>query len=701
MLLRTYLFIFFACTCLNSFSGNPDSLINLSEKQSGEDRINTLNKISTDYRKTNIDKSEQYAKLAIKEANEVLYKKGLGDAYNNLGGVENVKGNYNEAIDYYLKSFLYRQQIKDTIGMGNTLSNIGVMYRKLSEFEKALEYYQKALNIKEKLNNPSEVLHTLNNIGSLFYFQQNHPKAKEYYTKSLEKAKQISDSVLMGAAYNNLGLVYTDEGNYPEAISYLDKALKVREILEDENGQAVSFNNLGRVFEKQNSFEKALRFYKKASILYVKTNDYPNYANCTFNIGSLFLNKGDFKEAVKYLEKSLEISKELDSKLQLRDIYNRLGIVYHKLGKHNDSYLSIMKYIELNEAIFESTSMEKISEMEVKYQTKKKNEENELLKKENELKDLQRLQNEQKQRFTQFAFIGGLIIVLSIALIFYVRYNTKKKSSEKLEKYNKEILHQKLIVEDKNKEITDSINYAQKIQAAILPSEDIFKSFLPHSFILFKPKDIVSGDFYWISKKDKYVFFAAVDCTGHGVPGGFMSVLGSSLLEEAINEKNIKEPKEVLNQMRTKIIHALRQTGASGENKDGMDLALCRLDTAKMNLTYSGANNNLYLVREGVLTEYKASSQPVGINIGINSEYLQYEIDLKEEDMIYIFTDGYADQFGGEKGKKFKYKQFENLLINISTHSLKKQKEIINDVFEKWKGNLEQIDDVCVIGVRV
>jgi len=270
-----------------------------------------------------------------------------------------------------------------------------------------------------------------------------------------------------------------------------------------------------------------------------------------------------------------------------------------------------------------------------------------------------------------------------------------------------EIQNQKDTLEVKNREITDSINYAKNIQDALLPTEEEFRNYFKDSFVLFKPKDIVSGDFYWVYEKNDLVFYATADCTGHGVPGGFMTMLGLSFLDDIIEGQNILNPAEALNLMRDKIISALKQTGNIGESKDGMDITICCIDKNKKELTFSSANNDLYIIRHTpggdhakVLSEYKANRQPVGFH-HLNKPFTKHTIQLSEGDCIYTFTDGYADQFGGPKGKKFRYKQFQEILLNNSHLNFTAQKNILNTTVDQWRGNLEQIDDILVIGVKI
>ena len=306
----------------------------------------------------------------------------------------------------------------------------------------------------------------------------------------------------------------------------------------------------------------------------------------------------------------------------------------------------------------------------------------------------------------EFLINGGLL-TLSVAVfcVFLIRTRYRltlneirirlelAKSKEIIEEKHEEVLLQK-------KEITDSINYARSIQRAFMPTEEQFNSYFKDSIVYFKPKDIVSGDFYWAYQKDNLLFYATADCTGHGVPGGFMTMLGLSFLDDIIESKATTNPASALNLIRDKIVNTLKQSGNIGENKDGMDIAICCIDKTKNELTYSSANNSLYMIRDNELTIYKGDKQPCGF-YHENKPFTAHTISLKPNDCIYTFTDGFADQFGGPKGKKFRYKQFEEILLNNVNDSFSVQKNKLSSAFESWKGDLEQVDDILVIGIKI
>ncbi len=294
------------------------------------------------------------------------------------------------------------------------------------------------------------------------------------------------------------------------------------------------------------------------------------------------------------------------------------------------------------------------------------------------------------------AFVVAVLFIIIAAIFLFVRRKqTRQLANETLERQNAEITLQK-------KSITDSINYAKKIQDSILPPESQIKRVLPNSFILYEPKDVVSGDFYWLENRDNLSIFAAVDCTGHGVPGALMSVVGFNLLNQAVNEMGLTKPSDIIYHLDYGVNKLLRQSDGGNSVKDGMDLALCSYDPATRKLQYAGVFNPAYIISKGEFIQLKPDKFPIGINAdGVTDIYTNHEFQLSQGDMIYLFTDGYADQFGGPIGKKFKYTRFRELLLKIHLLPCEEQMRILKKEFVDWKSGLEQVDDILVIGVRV
>ncbi|HEY1039890.1 MAG TPA: SpoIIE family protein phosphatase [Bacteroidia bacterium] len=326
--------------------------------------------------------------------------------------------------------------------------------------------------------------------------------------------------------------------------------------------------------------------------------------------------------------------------------------------------------------------------------------------------------------FEEFLINGGLLtLTVATFCIFLIRsrykltYNEIKgrmelaKSKEIIEAEHNTVIAQKKEIEEKNDEILSSIRYAKRIQEALLPSRELINGLFNENFVLYKPRDIVSGDFYWASQvrittgdkeKDKYVsLFALADCTGHGVPGAFMSLIGKNFLKQSSTERDVNSPADALDFLNKNVSEALNQNSKDGPVRDGMDIVLIAVDMETLRLQFSGANNPIYIVRNNELTILKADKQPIGSYSSETRPFTNNTMDLQKGDSIYLFTDGYADQFGGPDGKKFKYKQMQELLLEINHLPMPQQEPILRERFEAWKGNLEQVDDVCIIGIRL
>ncbi len=305
--------------------------------------------------------------------------------------------------------------------------------------------------------------------------------------------------------------------------------------------------------------------------------------------------------------------------------------------------------------------------------------------------------------------IAAIFVIYVIVKIYTRRFELEKirleqivkERTEEVVKQKDELEIQRDEIADKNRSITDSIEYAKRIQNAVLPSQELAQEILPEHFILFRPRDIVSGDFYWMTKKGNKIVVIAADCTGHGVPGAFMSMLGVSFLNEIVNRHQVTSADVILNSLRTDIKKTMGQKGKEGEAKDGMDIALCIIDLEEMKMQYAGAYNPLYLYRNNELIEYKADRMPIGIYVKEKESFTNNLIDLQKGDVFYIASDGYQDQFGGEDGQKFKTKNYKELLLEIHQKPMAEQREILDKTIDEWRGEWEQVDDIIIVGIRV
>ena len=401
------------------------------------------------------------------------------------------------------------------------------------------------------------------------------------------------------------------------------------------------------------------------------------------------------KEALKYYIPSAKILEELGHLNSCSITYDIIGNIYQDLEQYKDANNFFQKRIKIDDKINRKLSVrQKSDSIQLAIEKQNLKDQEILTEKANKLKE-----ETEKVLFMFEVGVVVAIVFLIVVIIFLgiVYFQWKKTRSQNLIIENQ---HKQL--DQTHKEITDSINYAKNIQDAMMTSRVYLQDVLPKSFILFKPKDVVSGDYYWVYKTPGgNIYFTVADCTGHGVPGAFMSMIGTSLLNENIIEKKVDKPGEVLDNMREKIISSLNDKDSARETRDGMDIALCKLNFEKQIVEYAGANNPLVHVRDGKVNHIKANYQPVALTVGEKIPFTNHKIELKKGDMLYIYSDGFADQFGGEKGKKYMVTKFRAFLASISVYDVQEQKQKLEEEFENWKGSHDQIDDVCVMGVRI
>jgi serine phosphatase RsbU (regulator of sigma subunit) len=396
------------------------------------------------------------------------------------------------------------------------------------------------------------------------------------------------------------------------------------------------------------------------------------------------------KLAIGHLKNALESSEKAGDIMNVMMANSCLSEVYQNEGMYEVANKYLNRFVSLKDTILRQENKQVAEELATKYESDLKDAENNSLKTEAVLRE----EVISKKSTTINVMIIGSALLLGLIVLVFISRQKINKAKQLTEK-------QKLIIEEKNKEITDSINYAKRLQNTMLPGEASFGSMFGESFILYHPKDIVSGDFYWYSQIGNNRIVAAVDCTGHGVPGAFMSMLGITFLNEIVGQKNISAPNSILGELRDRVKSTLKQKGIEGEARDGMDIALVNVNLDKNVLEFSGANNPIWICRGEQVIEVNADKRPIGYFKGLGLPFTNHTVELEKGDCVYLFTDGYADQFGGPKGKKFKYKTLSDLLLRIHRKPCVEQKQILEKTFAEWKGELEQVDDVLVIGIKV
>jgi serine phosphatase RsbU (regulator of sigma subunit) len=608
-------------------------------------------------------------------------------------------GEYEKALQKTDTLYDMAKSVAFIEGQAESYNLKGIIYRDRSNLKEALDNYLSSLKLFESLKRPIRVAGVQNNIGQIYSEIKEYRTALAYYFKAVAINKKYNRQDYLAINYNNMGTCYQHLKQYSSSQMYLNKSLKLRQTAKDTMGMAMAFHNIGINYQLNSQKDSAIFYFNKSLGYLGLYNQNIGHAYNYLELGNTYLQLNKLKEAESYLLKSLTICNKSEFEGLKVEIYNYLSKMYDKKNDFKNAYLYQNLYLESQQLVENDESKNEILKKELEYDF---NTRQELQRKEAEkMRAISDAEIKAQKKLTLYAIIA-LVVLFGLIIIVFRSYNQKRKANFIISK-------QKEIVEHKQKEIVDSINYAKYIQNALLPSASAIQKLNINCFILFKPKDIVSGDFYWIHQTTNInnyneIYLAAVDCTGHGVPGALVSVVGNNGLNRCVKEFNIHNTGKILD----KLSELVEETFDKSENelKDGMDISLCSITkkeaTDEIAVQWSGANNPLWILKKGTkeMLEIKANKQPVGKYIN-RTEFATHEIALNKGDKIYLFTDGYADQFGGEKGKKFKYKQLEELLITTQYLSLNEQKNKLDKALIDWKGNLEQVDDICIIGIEI
>jgi serine phosphatase RsbU (regulator of sigma subunit) len=635
-------------------------------------------------------------------------KIGIIDSYVNIGTYYLSTDRYNTAIDTFKVALRKAINIKDSLNIATNYSNIAIAYSYLADAENTLKYNILASEIFYKINYYNYLI-IMSNMGALYLDLEKYEKAEDCFNIVINSSDSVKlQNFYLQTLYINSGIIHEKKKEYNKAKTFYDKALKIALETGDIKNEILVYLNLVSLNVEKNIFNEALIYGQKALKLANKLNSKEYIASSNKKIGYVYNRMKKYKQAVDHLEIASEIYLEIDYLNYILDVYDELIIAYKGLNDYKNAFLYSQQYILYNDSINSIETKKSLDLLNTKYETEKK--EKQIIEQQAELKTSQ-LQTEkeivekEKQQTQRNMFIVAFGLMIILAVFVFRSYKQKKKA-------NILLAEQKEKIEEIHHEISESINYATRLQEAILPEEKILNKCLSEHFLLFKPKDKVSGDFYWWEQIQTHTIISVADCTGHGVPGAFMSMLGSSFLREIVKKKNTINTGAILNELRLEVIKSLKQKGEIGEQKDGMDMAIISINHETNLVQFSGANNPLYILTNRKLMdleplkdfenfyEIKPDKMPIAIYEKMDN-FTVHEIQLEKGDVLYMFSDGYADQFGGPKGKKFKYKPFKRLLSENRDKPMKEQKELLDTAFEAWRGDLEQIDDVVVLGIKI
>jgi len=694
-----FLLLTLPCPLLSNDTIKIDSLQKIIRAKSDTGRIGLLLALSEEYQNKALpEKAMESAIQAQKEAEKFQYKAGIARSFYRQGALLSEKSDFQGSIDHFMQTVKLAEEIRDLTMQADGLSSIGGIYRRMGRYPEGLNYFFRALKMYEKLGRENEEK-CMMGIGIIYSKQKNYTKALEYLSKALETAEKNGNLRMKSRILVNLGVNSFHLKNYEKAIEYYEKVLEPAEKLNDLSMQQASLSNIGGIYIMLEKYQQGQEYCSRALAIAKKQGDKENIVITTGNIGEAYSGMKKYDQAEKHYREALRLSQEIGLKDITKEIYLMLSQFYEKKGDYKNAYTYFQSHAAAKDTLLNKENSRIVTEMDTKYQTEKKQKQIEF----QQLELSRQKADLNKQRVIIFSTLGGVVLLVLLAFLLYNRNQLKKKANQKLRIAYKEIEEKNKEIEKTNLQITDSIEYAQRIQEAILPGQDEIQHLFPESFVLFRPRDVVSGDFYWYSAQNSRIVIVVADCTGHGVPGAFMSMIGSTLLNEIVNEKKVTDPGRILEYLNEGIIHSLHQDKESSSMQhDGMEIGICSIDLAGKELSFAGSGHNLYLFKNGKeLIEVKGDRFDVGGQMHKELKvFTSHLLSIADGVTFYLATDGFIDQSGGSNNKRFTSAQFKELLINLQNHPLHVQKQLMESEFEKWKGLQKQKDDVLVMGIK-
>jgi serine phosphatase RsbU (regulator of sigma subunit) len=584
------------------------------------------------------------AKSILAKVQKANYHKGVAYARLNIAVCCFLQSKNDLALENLSESLAWFAENSSESGYSCALNLKSNLYESFGEYEKALQFCLQANKLATEKHDQEMEAETSSQLGMIYSRLCNFTKALEYYHEGLRIREEMNDENAMASSLNRIGMIMRLTKKHHESLEYYKKSLEIRR----KNNQITSIPwtmlGLASTYEEMHKTTEALDYYHQGMI----DADKRCTLQCLMGIGRIYSQLGKAEKAEEKLLESLRIAQDLRAQSLVADAQAALANHYETTGQVDKALESYKHYQKTRESVKSDEAQSRFRNIEISHAIEKSEKEKE---------------------------------------IYRLRHVELKKAYD--------------IIEEKNLYINASINYASRIQRAILPDTSELKGHFPDSFFLYSPLDIISGDFYWFSLINNKLVLVAADCTGHGVPGALMSMLGISFLEEIVNNMEITDSGLILDELSSKVIKALHQKGAREDTKDGMDISLCVIDKKLNSIQFSGAHNNLYLIRNKELTEYKADWIPIGYSYEKDERFSKQEIRIAPGDIIYMYSDGYADQFGGPDRKKFNYARLKSLLLQIHHLPMDEQHERLSREFHKWKGNEPQTDDVMIIGMKM
>ncbi|MCQ2959232.1 MAG: tetratricopeptide repeat protein [Bacteroidales bacterium] len=695
--------------------------------------------------------------LSMDEYSLIDDQKSIAVLCNNIASVYVGLNKYSDALSFLTKAVNIQDKIGDRAGEAFTLNGIGNFYFRLKVYDMAQEYYTQALHLRLKLKDNNDIAASQFNIATVHRDLGNYREALKYYNQALELREATNNREAQALIYNAIGGTYKNQKSFSKAIETYQKALDINLAIGSQKSVASSYERLGMVYrdtcliyrsdevnERTALENKATLFYKKACEVYKEIGDSLNAARVLNYHGNMFHDLGKIQsakiyyeqarklygnnklgvayvaynegklmheisnaDAEKYYLEALALAEQCEEKNLICDVAYSMFEMKKQARQSEQALAYYEKYVLLKEEIDSDRTKNRIAEMEFESDIK-------VLEQINENQQLKIRENEMKQsqfRILMILLVIVLLVILAFLFFMYRQYVQKKNAYSMLSQKQSElesaydavkVANESL--EKKKNQIIDSMTYAKRIQKAVLPSEEELKTVFPQNFVYYLSKEIVSGDFYWFSEVNDFVFFAVADCTGHGVPGACMSMVGNTLLNQIVNEMNVTDPAEILNILDKEVIRNLHQNEGDDSQEDGMAISLIRYDKKQSEIMFSGAGQKILVVADGKAQAVSTSMFSIGGMHALKQDkkvvFEDTVIPVKEGTMMYLYTDGYMDQFGGEKNERFSSSRFEEMILEMQALDMPEQYINVSRRFDAWKGSEKQVDDILIVGLK-
>ena len=586
------------------------------------------------------------------------------------------------ATHFIDRAYELSQQASYEKGIAKSLNNYGLKNLISGDNLEALEYFQEAEKAYTALNNKHGMALCMHNIAIIYHELQEPEKAIEQYSRAYKLARQVDNHRLHGFGLFNIASNYSELEQYDQAMSYLDSL----SALEREVGPITpSYDLRAFIFENQQILDSAEVYYNLAIEEGLEMQNLHNETSLRLSLANVLRNLGKYQLARAQLDTVLKVARENSFEQYESKYYLNAALLAAAQKDFRSAFEYNKKHVYLSDSLMKVNNAEEINELNAKYQTAQKD------KQLAEDRHSFAVMEAKKENSILMTIAITIVLVLIVALMFSFK---QKRTNQKLAEQNNEKRKQQ-------RNIMESIRYAKKIQKSIMPSISQVKSLAPNAFIYFKPKDIVSGDFYWFGKVGNKTVTSAIDCTGHGVPGAFMSIIAHNKLRRLLNEKCISDPGSILDNLHGEIVTSLNQESGEDSAQDGMDMSICVIDHEEKTISFAGAQNSVMLIRDGLLEEFKPNRISIGGRYSKPRSFTTHKIPFKTGDRLYLYSDGYYDQFGGEENLKLNKKRFKDLLTEVSKESPDQARERLHSYFNEWKGANKQLDDVLVIGTEL